>query len=175
VKYLLFLAVVFLSSCASAPTAYAPIGPNGGYYDFRVSEDIFVVRFSGNASSPLEYVRDLCLLRCAEVAVKNGYRYFIMLSSEQSENIRQIYMPSSVHAHIDSTSSSPGETKETHYDSYKGVSAGRSISRINPKEEHVIKCLKERPSGEFFDAKIIITSLRGLYNIPDPALGAVLK
>ena len=76
---------IFLSSCS---TGYRPLNDSGGYWDERIetTSNQFKIGYDGNKwhSDPVnrkERVIDLALLRSAEVALENGFKYFIISNS----------------------------------------------------------------------------------------------
>jgi hypothetical protein len=78
---------VFLSSCTT--TSYQKLDSSVGYWDESIdqSADTFKIGFDGaewnkNSIAEQEKVIDYALLRSAEVALDNGFRYFVI-----SENL----------------------------------------------------------------------------------------
>ena len=76
---------IFLASCS---TGYRPLNDSGGYWDERIesTSNKFKIGYDGNKwhSDPVnrkERVIDLALLRSAEVALENGFKYFIISDS----------------------------------------------------------------------------------------------
>ena len=79
---------IFLVSCS---TGYRPLNDSGGYWDERIesTSNRFKIGYDGNKwhSDPInrkERVIDLALLRSAEVALENGFKYFIISDSQAS-------------------------------------------------------------------------------------------
>ena len=78
---------VFLSSCTT--TSYQKLDSSVGYWDEKIDQfaDTFKIGFDGaewnkNSIAEQEKVIDYALLRSAEVALDNGFRYFVI-----SENL----------------------------------------------------------------------------------------
>ncbi|SVA32026.1 uncharacterized protein METZ01_LOCUS84880, partial [marine metagenome] len=74
---------VLLSSCTT--TSYQELDSSVGYWDEKVdqSADTFKIGFDGaewnrNSIAEQEKVIDYALLRSAEVALDNGFRYFVI-------------------------------------------------------------------------------------------------
>ena len=81
----MFLSVLLISST----TGYRPLNDSSGYWDERIepSSNKFTIGYDGNKwhSNPVnrkERVMDLALLRSAEVALENGFKYFIVSGSK---------------------------------------------------------------------------------------------
>ena len=77
---------ILLVSCS---TGYRPLNDSGGYWDERIesTSNRFKIGYDGNKwhSDPInrkERVIDLALLRSAEVALENGFKYFIISDSK---------------------------------------------------------------------------------------------
>jgi hypothetical protein len=77
-KKLAFLYFLALASCA---TDYQPQGFTGGYSDFLTAPDEAVVTFHGNGYTSGERVGQMAALRCAEVTLEHGYRYFVLVGA----------------------------------------------------------------------------------------------
>ena len=77
---------IFLVSCA---TGYQPLNDSSGYWDEQIepTANRFTIGYDGNKwhSDPVnrkEKIKDLTLLRSAEVALKNGFEYFVISDSK---------------------------------------------------------------------------------------------
>lgn len=105
-NYLILLPLTLL--LLGITTAYVPEGeyggiPHGGYTSVMINQNTAMVTFKGSGGdSPLKIHRYL-LYRCAQVAMENGYDYFVILSTSTSHVntlidehrvTKQIYPPS---------------------------------------------------------------------------------
>jgi hypothetical protein len=73
-----FLAVLFLSACATA-TPYQPAIPQRyGYLEKPIEPNRFRVSFLGNTLTTRATVEDYLLFRSAELTLREGYDYFII-------------------------------------------------------------------------------------------------
>ena len=84
-KIVVIFLSIFLASCS---TGYRPLNDSGGYWDERIesTSNKFKIGYDGNKwhSDPVnrkERVIDLALLRSAEVALENGFKYFVISDS----------------------------------------------------------------------------------------------
>ena len=76
-KFFLSALLLTLSGCAILiPPAYNPDSVMSHFKEGRASEDSFYVSYKGDAGSSPEQARDFVVLRGAELAMKNNYRYF---------------------------------------------------------------------------------------------------
>lgn len=64
-------------------TGYHSTGLTGGFEETRLSDDVYQVRFQGNAYTPSGKVSKFILRRCAELTLERGARYFAMASSDR--------------------------------------------------------------------------------------------
>jgi hypothetical protein len=78
IKTLHVFALLALAGCA---TDYQPQGFTGGYDDYLTAPDVAVVTFHGNGYTAAERVVEMAGLRCAEMTLAHGYRYFVMLGA----------------------------------------------------------------------------------------------
>lgn len=71
--------VILLAACASP---YQPEGFGGGYSETQLSENIFKVSFRGNGYTSEDRAADMALLRSAELALENGFKYFAVVDEQ---------------------------------------------------------------------------------------------
>jgi hypothetical protein len=62
-------------------TPYTPKGFLGGYSETQLAADMYRVRFNGNGNTKTDRSIDLCMLRCAELTLEKGYKYFYIIDS----------------------------------------------------------------------------------------------
>ncbi len=161
---LVLLLCLGLVGCA---TGYARRGFTGGYSDMKLQDDIFRVAFSGNAYIGRGRVEDYTLLRCAEVSLENGYKYFIIIDEKSETSAGSYTTP--VTAQTSGTgfaSGGPGHA----YGSYSGTttySGGQTYTFSKPSARNTIKCFKEKPDLPtiVYDAEQVIRNLKNAYNI----------
>ncbi len=145
-RILIVIALLMIVSCSTRTgTGYAGISR-----DIQLSTDIFRVSFLGNAFATDDQVEDFALLRAAELALTNGARYFVVLSSTDKS------------MDVISTTDSP-----EFIPSGNGLKLVNSISvnsRHRPGISLKIKTLAEKADG-CYDANFIINAVRTKYKI----------
>ena len=149
-KVLLLISILFLAGCA---TPYQQSGLLGGFNEIRLSDNSFRVTFNGNAHTPSDKASNYCLLRCAELCLEHGYKYFVLISENtHTEN---------------STHTSPTYARTTHIGnySYTNVYGGQTYSRSVPTSTNEILCFDERPEAYSYDASYIKNSFRQEYQL----------
>ena len=138
IKGLFFAFLV--SGCA---TGYYAQDFSGGYSEFRINPDSFMVTFKGNGYTPTQRVFQYVLLRASELTLQNGYRYFIVVSSmdqTSSYNYSNTYGDTSGSAEAYNTSNYTTAQ-------FKGVTSSSTYSgrMVKPGTSINIKCFKENP------------------------------
>ena len=61
---------------AGCATSYQPEGSSGGFSDLMTGPDTAMVTCSGNGYTSAQRVMAMITLRCADVTLQHGYRYF---------------------------------------------------------------------------------------------------
>lgn len=155
-----------LVGCA---TGYAKRGFTGGYSDMKLQDDIYRVAFSGNAYIGRGRVEDYTLLRCAELTLEQGYRYFIIIDEKSGISTSSYTTP--VTANTTGTGFVSGGSGYA-YGSYQGrttYSGGQTYTFRKPSSCNTIKCFREEPNlpTMVYDAEQLARNLKRAYRIKD--------
>jgi len=80
-------------------TPYQPKNFFGGYSETQLAVDMYRVKFNGNGNTKTDRTIDFCMLRCAELTLEKGYKYFYIIDSNtgtdgQIINRQHVYIPS---------------------------------------------------------------------------------
>ena len=75
------VASVALLALAGCSTPYQRTGFTGGFSETRLQENAFSVSFRGNGYTSRERSTDFALLRCAELTLENGFKFFAVADS----------------------------------------------------------------------------------------------
>ena len=73
-----FAILVWVGLLAGCATEYQPQSFTGGFSDYMTAPDEAVVTFHCIGYTPAERVVEMAALRCAEVTLQHGYRYFVV-------------------------------------------------------------------------------------------------
>lgn len=142
IKTLIFLiGSTLISSCAfTRHTGYQAKAVTGGYSETQLASDIYSVRFQGNGYTKAEIASDFCLLRCAELTIQNGYKYFTIISNKEG---------------------SVGALAATNAIGNTIVIAGY------PSDNNTIKLLKDKPDTNaiVYEASFMVNSIKTKYKI----------
>ena len=150
-RTVLILSVLLLTGCAS--TQYIQREGSfwgNGYYDKKIQEGVYKVGYTGNAYTLGDAADDLTLLRAADVALQNGYSYFVIIDRAKRTNVNSSYSPLMPY-------------------SYKGntyFTGGYSTTTYAPDIEMTIRCSAKKPLDTremIYDAKEIKTNLGDKY------------
>lgn len=151
---------VMLSGCA---TTYHKRSYTGGYSETQLGENIFKVLFIGNGYTSRERATDFSLLRSSELALENGFKYFIIVDSQEYTKRNSFTTPT--------TSQTTGSAYVTgNYISGKATTkttGGQTYVISKPRSTNTIVCFKEKPvvSGVVYEAEFVAKSIRGKYKM----------
>lgn len=159
-SYILVLFVAVLSGCA---TAYQRESFTGGYSETQLGENIFQVSFRGNGYTSRERASDFSLLRSAEVALENGFRYFVIVESEKGSKVSAHTTPSTSYT----TGSAYGYGNYAHGWARTTTYGGETYFISKPRATNTVLCFKEEPeiNGLVFDAEFVVKSITQKYGI----------
>lgn len=154
------LVAVLLSGCA---TAYQREGFGGGYSEMQLGENIFQVSFRGNGYTSWERASDFSLLRSAELALENGFRYFVIVESEKDSKVGAYTTPSTSYT----TGSAYGYGNYAYGSATTSTYGGHTYFISKPRATNTILCFKEKPevNGLVFDAEFVADAIRRKYGI----------
>ncbi|MGW8461507.1 CC0125/CC1285 family lipoprotein [Pseudomonas sp. CLCA07] len=152
-------AILFLSSCASTYTPQSNFPGFNGYFDTQLGENIFKVGFQGDGYDSRGRVTDLALLRSAEVALQNGFAYFVIVNMADDSTGTSYVAPTTTQA----TATVVGNTAYGTATTY----GGQSFFFTYPNTTNTIVCFKEKPTtqGLVYEARFVVASLKTKYGI----------
>ena len=158
------LSMALLASMVSAcATPYQPKGFSGGYSETRLAEDLFRVWFTGNGKTSKERVNDFGLLRSAELALENGFRYFVIVNSETGSTVSSYTTPSTSHT----TGSAYQSGRHTYGNATTTTYGGGTHLVSKPGATYTILCFREKPAvpGLILEAEFVAKSIRDKYGV----------
>lgn len=122
---------------AGCATPYEKLSGRFGYDDFRITNDVFEVSFSGNVKTPPSVVSRYVLRRAAEVCLANGFAFFAPLT----ETDQSLYGSFNTSSGSGQTHFYPGSNTAFSHGSASGISAPFRMPAITMR----IKCFGEPP------------------------------
>ena len=157
---------IFLVSCA---TGYQPLNDSSGYWDERIepSSNKFTIGYDGNKwhSNPVnqkERVIDLALLRSAEVALENGFKYFIVSDSKAyTEKTR--FLQGSI-----TSNTTASRLKRNASETYQIKAIFKTVNYVELVEDLRTNAVMQ--SGEFkdyavYNADLVVYTIHRKYNM----------
>lgn len=75
-----------LSLLMACATTYQPSAFTGGYEDYQVNDQAFMVSFSANGYTSSQTAYRFFLTRAAELTLNNGYKCFYIVSSQDTSS-----------------------------------------------------------------------------------------
>jgi hypothetical protein len=160
-KLIELLGIAILFSCCA--TAYQSKGLMGGHSETQLGANIFQISFRGNAYTSNELAADFCLLRSAEVALENGFQYFIIVEADKTSKISSYTTPKTTQTTGSVRIS--GNIATGQATSY--TTGGQTYHYSRPRTTNMILCFKDKPESEglVFDAKFVRQAIRKKYLI----------
>lgn len=163
-----------LAGCA---TGYARHGFTGGYSDMKLQDDIYRVAFNGNAYCSGGRAEDFTLLRCAELTLEQGYKYFIIIDERSGIATNSYTTPVTAETRGSVTNTTPIATgrnvtvigNSASYSAKTTYSGGQTYTFSKPSTCNTIKCFKEKPdiSTMVYDAVQVERNLKNAYGIKE--------
>lgn len=132
-----------------------------GYSSFQLDSNIFKITYKGNHRTKKERINNFALLRSAEITIENGFKYFIIINSDQYSTLKSYTSPVTAETEINPDLSGGlfGPTATT------TISGGETTYSESPTSSNTIICFKEKPEGFSYNARFLEKSLKQKYNI----------
>lgn len=160
-KIIIYVVLIFLVSCASPYQKNEGFLSTGGFTDTQFDTDIFQIYFRGNGYTSKQRATDFALLRCADLTLQKGFKYFVIINTDQRVKYSSYTTPLRANTTVSATTY--GST--THGSSSTTFSGGQTYSISKPRTTNMIKLFKKKPQGFSYNATFIKNSLGGQYNI----------
>ena len=176
-KIVVIFLSIFLASCS---TGYRPLNDSGGYWDEKIesTSNKFKIGYDGNKwhSDPVnrkERVIDLALLRSAEVALENGFKYFIISDSRaytEKTDLLQGSIPSN-------TTASRLQRRNTSV-TYQVKASFSTVNYVDIDKDSLTNNVIQ--SGEFkgyplYQADLVIYTVLKKYNMNNDAISPMIE
>ena len=176
-KIVVIFLSIFLASCS---TGYRPLNDSGGYWDERIetTSNRFKIGYDGNKwhSDPVnrkERVIDLALLRSAEVALENGFKYFVISDSAaytEKTDLLQGSIPSN-------TTASRLQRRNTSV-TYQVKASFSTVNYVDIDKDSLTNNVIQ--SGEFkgyplYQADLVIYTVLKKYNMNNDAISPTIE
>jgi hypothetical protein len=172
-KIIIITLAVYVAGCA---TAYQKQGATGGYTSTQLDANVFQVTFKGNGFTAKDRASDFALLRSAELALENGYEYFIIIDAQQYSKNSTFTTPTTSTTNINANTYGSAYGYGN-YGTYSGNTygtattttyGGQTFNISKPRASNTIVCFKEKPEGFSYNARFIEKSLKDKYELNKP-------
>jgi len=131
-----------------------------GYSDTQLNERVYRVSYAGY-SIPQSECDDLAIMRASEITKEKGYKYFRILTEQQSSQSQSFYIPGLTYT--TGTVSGYGNTSQVNATSY---STGFAGTANYPVSTITIEMLREKnDASNILDADIIWISLAKKHDV----------
>ncbi|WP_421903408.1 CC0125/CC1285 family lipoprotein [Maridesulfovibrio sp.] len=163
--YILALFLI-LAGCA---TPYQSDWINGGYTSTQLDQNVFVVSFKGNGFTKSDTAVDYTLLRCSELTLENGYKYFVIIDSSQDNKTSSYTTPKTYRTDFNSRTNinnyGYGTSAYTYGTATTMESGGQTFTTSKPRIKNTIVCFKNKPAGFAYNAELLNKSLKQKHNL----------
>ena len=156
----LVFALVLLVFLGTGSGGYKKRDTTGyGYQDTHIQDDIYRVDFEGGSSTELSALKDFTLLRCAELSLEKGYKYFVILDVRSDTRITVFSAPGPYYR----------DRRTPYYDSfYYDQYNDPATTFAEPVMSHTIQCFREMPAGAgalIYDAEQTAGNIKAKYGL----------
>ena len=171
IRILTILAIfAVLSGCA---TTYQSQGLLGGFSSIQLDTNVFQVTFKGNAYTARDKANDYALLRSAELALENGYQYFIIVDAQQYSKSSTYTTPTRATSNINANTygSAYRYGNNTNYSGNTTgtmtttLTGGKTYNISKPRTTNTIVSFIEKPEGFSYNAEFVTKNIRAKYGV----------
>ena len=153
------MVLIFLQGCE---TAYQSYGFAGGYSETQLDTNVFKVAFRGNGYTGSERASDFTLLRCAELALQNGYKYFVVIDANSYTSNSTYTTPTT----YNTTANVYGTGNYAYGNATTTMYGGQTYNISKPSSSNTIVCFTEKPTNGFsYNAEFIYKNITQKYGI----------
>lgn len=164
--------ILLLGGCA---TAYQPQGMTGGFSEAQLDTNVFTVTFKGNGFTGRDRANDFTLLRSAELALKHGFKYFVIVDAQKYSKNSTYTTPTTATTNLNAntygSAYSYGNNTTYNANTYgtatTTASGGQTYNISKPRTSNTIVCFTEKPQGFTYNAEFLAKSLKKKYGIKD--------
>lgn len=156
-------------------TQYKPQNFSGGYSSTQLDTNLFQVSFNGNAYISREKANDFALLRSAEISVENGFKYFVLINSKETNEqgayttpqTSTTYGTSNTYGDVQGYGNQASFNANTYGSATTTTSGGQTYIFTKPSTTNTVLAFKNKPDGFSYNAEFIIKSLKTKYKIKE--------
>lgn len=149
----IILTTLLVSGCVTGN--YQSFNSGIGYQETQLENNGYLVSYTGTSTTNIKKVNDFALLRCSEITLHNGYKYFVITEATNNRHL------------LKNTTNSSTEVARRDWGqpSMPGTWAGSNSPKA--KSELNIYLYHEKPDGIVYDAEIIRRAIINEYEIEE--------
>lgn len=153
-KSFVIFGAIFLFGCA---TSYQKMGFSGGFDETQLAENVWKVHFAGNGYTGRNRAEEMTLLRSADLTMQNGYRFFVLASSNSASDYSTYTTPST----STTTGSAYGSGGYAYGSANTTTYGGQTYIVSKPSTTNTVVMFKEKPqvNGVVYDANFLCNTL----------------
>jgi len=160
----LVIGATLVCLCVGCATGYQQQSFTGGFSETQIDKNVWTVTFKGNAYTSRDRAADFTLLRCAELALQNGYKYFVIVDKSHGVTTGSYTTPTQ--STTSGTVTSFGNTARI--EAQTQTYGGQTYIYQKPSSSNTIVGFVDRPSNTqafVYDADFIKNSISRKYEI----------
>jgi hypothetical protein len=145
------LAAFIFCGCASSPPTRLPLT------ETQLAANAFLIRMGPADGLTQQDVSDIVLSESGMTTLKHGFKYFIIVDSQEFQTYASSYVPS-----VSTTNINASRIGNTVYGSGTTITnGGYSMIRAVPSASNTILCFNEPPNdgGVIYEAKTLVRSI----------------
>jgi hypothetical protein len=153
-KVIPFLMAFILLGCA---TSYQKMGFSGGFDETQLAENVWKVHFSGNGYTGRNRAEEMTLLRSADLTMQNGFRFFVLASSNSASDYSTYTTPTT----STTTANAYGSGGYAYGTANTTTYGGQTYLVSKPSTTNTVVMFKDRPqvNGVVYDANFLCNTL----------------
>ena len=140
-------------------TPYQKTGFRGGFEDYPMGSDIFVVAFQGNAYTGRDRAMMMLHYRCAELTVENGGVAFAVLDGSNTDAYAYFTTPGQATTTTTATVTPVGRSATVNATSQTTLTPAQVHTFVKPGRSVVMRLFRDPPPPGVFDAKEVMRLL----------------
>jgi hypothetical protein len=148
----LFFTLYLITMLSGCVTPYQQKGFMGGYTDSRLDSNTVRVSFYGNHHTARETVENDMLYRCAEVTLKDGYDYFVIVSGDTTPTYGSYTTPGTYNQYTNTTLNINGSNGYASSSTQGYYQPGQTIHTRKFESTVMIKMFKGKKPMDFTNA-----------------------
>ena len=160
------LLTIFAAGCS---TPYGNMDPMGSHDERQIAENVFRVSSRDPGYIDPDRATDLCMLKCAELAMGKGFKYFSIVDDFGEEKVGD-----TTRSNFGANETDKQSTSTKPLDAIVTDSGEQTYTITRPSTSNTIVCCNVYPSNGFaYDAQFVYNSLGLKYGLLDEKVARI--